>query len=126
MNKQHPLRFYQIGVTEDERFLVLYESDGEGNAIYVKDTKKPNAKYVCIAEDMSKDNGVVHSDSQRILMKTNDGAPNYKVLAFDINNLGVGKGKVLIPESENLLEGISMAGDKMIVTYMENIANHAY
>lgn len=126
MNKQHPLRFYQLGVTEDERFLVLYESDGEGNAIYVKDTKAPNAKYVCIADDMSKDNGIVYSDDKRILMKTNEDAPNYKVVAFDVKNLGVGKGKVLIPETENLLESVNMAGDKMIATYMENIANHAY
>ena len=126
MNKQHPLRFYQLGVTEDERFLVLYESDGEGNAIYVKDTKAPNAKYVCIADEMSKDNGIVYSDDKRILMKTNEDAPNYKVVAFDVKNLGVGKGKVLIPETENLLESVNMAGDKMIVTYMENIANHAY
>lgn len=126
MNKQHPLRFYQLGVTEDERFLILYESDGEGNAIYVKDSKAPNAKYVCIADDMSKDNGIVYSDDKRILMMTNDEAPNYKVLAFDVKNLGVGKGREFIAESENLLEGISMAGDKIIATYMENIANHAY
>ena len=33
VNKQHPLRFYQLGVSDDERFLFLYESDGEGNAM---------------------------------------------------------------------------------------------
>lgn len=126
MNKQHPLRFYQVGVTDDERFLVLYESDGEGNAVYVKDTKKPNAKYVCIAEDMSKDNSVVYADDKRILLKTNDGAPNYKVLEFNINNLSAKAGKVFIPEKEHLLESIDMAGDKIIAVYMENIANHAY
>ena len=126
MNKQHPLRFYQVGVTEDERFLVLYESDGEGNAIYVKDTKKPNAKYICIAEDMSKDNSIAFADEKRILLKTNDGAPNYKVLEFDVNALSSKAGKVFIAEKEHLLEGIDMAGDKIIAVYMENIANHAY
>lgn len=126
MNKQHPLRFYQVGVTEDERFLVLYESDGEGNAIYVKDTKKPNAKYICIAEDMSKDNSIAYADEKRILLKTNDGAPNYKVLEFDVNALSSKAGKVFIAEKEHLLEGIDMAGDKIIAVYMENIANHAY
>lgn len=126
MNKQHPLRFYQVGVTEDERFLVLYESDGEGNAIYVKDTKKPNAKYICIAEDMSKDNSIAYADEKRILLKTNDGAPNYKVLEFDVNALSAKAGKVFIAEKEHLLEGIDMAGDKIIAVYMENIANHAY
>ena len=126
MNKQHPLRFYQVGVTEDERFLVLYESDGEGNAIYVKDTKKPNAKYICIAEDMSKDNSIAYADEKRILLKTNDGAPTYKVLEFDVNALSSKAGKVFIAEKEHLLEGIDMAGDKIIAVYMENIANHAY
>lgn len=126
VNKQHPLRFYQLGVSDDERFLFLYESDGEGNAIYVKDTKKPNAQYVCIADDMSKDNSVVHADEKRILMTTNDDAPNYKVVEFSTSNLGVNKGKTLIAESENLLEGITLADDKIIAVYMENIANHAY
>lgn len=126
VNKLHPLRFYQLGVSDDERFLFLYESDGEGNAIYIKDTKKNNAQYVCIADDMSKDNSIVHADDKRVLMQTNEDAPNYKIVEFDINNLGVNKGKTLIAESENLLEGISMAGDKIIAVYMENIANHAY
>lgn len=126
MNKQHPLRFYQVGVTDDERFLVLYESDGEGNAVYVKDTKKPNAKYTCIAEDMSKDNSIVYADDKRILLKTNDGAPNYKVLEFDVNKLNAKNSKELIPESNHLLESIDMADDKIIAVYMENIANHAY
>lgn len=126
MNKQHPLRFYQAGVTDDERFICLYESDGEGNAVYVKDTKKPGSGYVCIAKDMSKDNSIVHADDQRILLKTNDGAPNYKILEFDVNNLSADKSKVLIAENEHLLEGVNMAGDKIIAVYMENIANHAY
>ena len=126
MNKQHPLRFYQVGVSKDERFLALYESDGEGNAIYIKDTKKPNAKYICIAEDMSKDNSIVHADDKRILLKTNDGAPNYKVLEFDVNALSAKAGKEFIAEKEHLLESIDMAGDKIIAVYMENIANHAY
>ena len=75
---------------------------------------------------MSKDNSVVHADEKRILMTTNDDAPNYKVVEFSTSNLGVNKGKTLIAESENLLEEITLAGDKIIAVYMENIANHAY
>lgn len=127
VNKEHPLRFYQLSVVNKERFQVLYESDGEGNAVYVKDTKKPGAKYVCISPDMSKDSYIVAANDERILLMTNDGAPNYKVLSFDVNNLGEGRGKVFIPESEHLLEGVSVIENKkMIATYMENIANHAY
>ncbi len=126
MNKQQPLRFYQIEVSDDERFLFLYESDGEGYAVYAKDTKKPGTGYVCIAKDMSKDNSIVFADDKRILLKTNDGAANYQVIEFDVNNLGADKGKVFIAENEHLLESIDIAGDKIIAVYMENIANHAY
>lgn len=126
VNEQHPLRFYQVGVSDDERFICLYESNGEGNAIYVKDTQKPNAKYVCIADDMSKDNSIVFADDKRILVQTNENAPNYKVIEFDVNNLGVGKSKEFIAENEHRLEGIDVAGDNIIAVYMENIANHAY
>lgn len=126
MNKEQPLRFYSMGTINDERFLVLYESDGEGNAVYVKDTKAANPKYICIAEDMSKDNSIVTANDDRILLKTNDGAANYKVLSFDTKNLSAKNAKVLIPEGEHLLEGVNAAGDMLITTYMENIANHVY
>lgn len=126
MNPNQPLRFYQLDVIGDERFLCLYESDGEGYAIYVKDTKKPGAGYVCIAKDMSKDNSIVFADDKRILLKTNDGAANYQVIEFDVNNLGADKGKVFIAENQHLLEGVNIAGNKIIAVYMENIANHAY
>lgn len=126
VNKEHPLRFCQAATTNEERFLCLYEGEGEGNAIYVKDLSKPNAKYVCIAKDMSKDNGIVSANDERILVMTNDGAANYKLIAYDVNNLG-GKPTVVIPESEHLLEGVTVVNDEYIIAvYMENIANHAY
>ena len=126
VNKEHPLRFCQAMTTNEERFLCLYEGEGEGNAIYVKDLAKPNAKYVCIARDMSKDNGIVSANDKHILVMTNDGAANYKLIAYDVNNLE-GKPTVVIPESEHLLEGVRVVNDEYIIAvYMENIANHAY
>lgn len=126
MNPEHPLRFYSVTITDDERFLCLYESDGEGNAIYVKDLNAVKPEYLCIASDMAKNNFVIDSDDKRIYMLTNEDAPNYKLLAFDIGDLKEGMHKEIIPEGENLLESVSFAHDKMIVTYMENIAHHAY
>lgn len=126
MNPEHPLRFYSVGLTDDERFLCLYESDGEGNAIYVKDLKAAKPGYKCIASDMSKNNAIIDSDDKRIYMMTNEGAPNYKLVAFDIDKLEEGKHTEIIAECGHLLEGVSLAHDKMIVTYMENIAHHAY
>jgi prolyl oligopeptidase len=59
-------------------------------------------------------------------MMTNEGAPNYKLVAFDIDKLEEGKHTEIIAECGHLLEGVSLAHDKMIVKYMENIAHHAY
>ena len=125
MNPEHPLRFYSVNITDDERFLCLYESDGEGNAIYIKDLKAERPEYICLASDMSKNNYIIGND-EYIYMLTNEDAPNYKLLAFDIENLKEGMHKEIIPEGEHLLESVSFAHDKMIVTYMENIAHHAY
>lgn len=126
MNPEHPLRFYSVGLTDDERFLCLYESDGEGNAIYVKDLKAEKPEYRCIASDMSKNNAIIESDDKRIYMMTNEGAPNYKLVAFDIDKLEEGKHTEIIAECGHLLESVSFAHDKMVVTYMENIAHHVY
>ena len=95
MNPEHPLRFYSVTITDDERFLCLYESDGEGNAIYVKDLNAVKPEYVCIASDMAKNNFVIDSDEKRIYMLTNEDAPNYKLLAFVVSAVFAGVAGVL-------------------------------
>lgn len=126
-NDKYPLRFYSMGTSDDERFAFLYESDGEGNAVYVKDLKKgSDTPFVCIASNIRKDNGVVDSDDRYIYIHTNDGAPKYKLLAIDANSLDASKARTVIPESGNVMESAQMADGKFIVSYIENVSNHAY
>ena len=53
-NKAYPKRFYGVETSEDETLLFLFESgEDSGNALYVKDLRKPNASFVPMATDMS-------------------------------------------------------------------------
>lgn len=126
MSDKYPLRFYSMGVSDDERYMFLYESDGEGNIIYVKDLKAANPEYVCVAKDISKDNSVIECDDNNMYLITNAGAPKYRVLVCPLNNLGADNFRELISESKNTLSGIQMADGKFIVTYNQDIVNHAY
>ncbi|MBQ4138710.1 MAG: prolyl oligopeptidase family serine peptidase, partial [Muribaculaceae bacterium] len=121
-----PLLFHQVGVDEDERFVFILQSAGEGNALYVKDLKGLNPHYVKIAQDGEFAFSPIGVDNGKIYVMTNQNAPCYKVLAYDANNLGEKNFTEFIPEKQWVLSGIQMTDHKFIVTYDKDASNHAY
>ena len=123
---EDPLLFHQVGVDEDERYVFILQSAGEGNALYVKDLKSLNPHYVKIAQDGEYSFGPIGVDNGKIYVMTNQNAPCYKVLAYDANNLGAKNFTEFIPEKQWVLSGIQMSDHKFIVTYDKDASNHAY
>ncbi|HOO85467.1 MAG TPA: prolyl oligopeptidase family serine peptidase, partial [Prolixibacteraceae bacterium] len=56
----------------------------------------------------------------KVLVNTNKGASRYQVVAIDIANPAEDNWTVIIPESENTLEGVSYCGNKLFALYMED------
>ncbi len=121
-----PLLFNQVGVDEDERFVFILQSAGEGNALYVKDLKSINPHYVKIAQDGEYAFDPIGVEGDKIYVLTNQNAPCYKVLAYDANNLGAKNFTEFIPEKQWVLSGIQMSDHKFIVTYDKDASSHAY
>ena len=84
-NKEHPKRYYGCGLTEDERFLILSISEGtSGGEIRYKDLKDPNQnEFQLLVKGFDTDPEVVDNHGDRLLVKTNFQAPNYKVISID-------------------------------------------
>ena len=116
-NKNNPLLFHQAEVSEDERFIFIYESKGHGNTIFVKDLTKPDAAYQLILDNPNAECDVVASDDNFIYVQTNDNAPKGKIMAMPVNNICKDNFCTIIPEKEYVLSDIRQAGDKFIVTY---------
>lgn len=122
----NPLLFYQAQVSDDERFVFIMESDGDGNCLYAKDLTDRNPHYVRLAGDMKYTCNPVGVDNGKIYVHTNAGAPRWKVVAFDANHLGEANVADFIAEKQWVLSDVDMANHNFIVTYDKDASNHPY
>lgn len=126
-NTAHPKRFYYCSVSDDERFLFIYESGaGRGNALYMKNLKNPSSSFIQLADNLDYSYYPVEVLDDRILFFTNDGAPKYKLMEASISKPTFKDWSDFIPESKSVLSSASVMGGKLIVTYDQDASNHAY
>jgi prolyl oligopeptidase len=126
-NKNFPLRNYYASVTEDEKFLILSETETTtGNSLYFKDLDKPNSKFVAVVENFDNDYYVIDDVDGKFLVKTNYEAPKYRIVEIDPANPARENWKTILPEKEEVLESISLVGGKIVAEYMKDATSKAY
>ena len=131
-DKANPQRFHTVGTTEDERFALLDISDRgkgfDGNSVYFRDkagrSEKPWTPLIpSIGNDVF---DVVDNVGDKLLMKTNKGAPNWKVVLIDSKNPGETNWVTVLPEKPEPLEAVNTAGGKLFATYLKDVTTRAY
>jgi prolyl oligopeptidase len=127
-DKEHPLRYHGAGLTEDGRFLILGISEGtSGSEIWYKDMKDPSQdKFNLLVKGFATEPDVIDNNKDRILLKTNDGTPNYKVVLVDPKNPGKENWKTIIPEKEEALQGVGTAGGYLFASYLKDASTKVY
>jgi len=126
-NRNFPLRYYYAATTEDEHFLILSESEGtSGNSLFCKDLTSEGTKFVKLAAGFENDYNVVDNIGDKLLVLTNDGAPNRKLVLIDPKSPASANWKELIPEKEDVLEEVVLAGNQMFAGYMKDATNRVY
>ena len=113
-NKAFPKRFYNIEADEDGTLLFLFESgEGAGNAIYVKNLRKPGASFVPMATDMDYQYSPVEVLDGKIYLFTNYGASKNRIMVTTPDRPDVKDWQELVPEKESVLAGASIIGGKL-------------
>ena len=114
-DNKFPQRNVYGGTTEDERFTIIYTSEStSGNGIkYIDHNTNPD-EIVTLIDNFDNDYSFVDNEGDRMLFRTNDGAPLLKLMSYDINTK---EWNEVIPESEDPLKGISIVGDKIFANY---------
>lgn len=126
-NKNHPLRNYYADVTDDERFLIIYESEStSGNAMYVKDLTKRNAKFEAVVQDFENDYSVVDDYDGKLLVRTNHDAPKYQLVEIDPAKTAKENWKTILPEEEEVLGSVTLIGGKIVASYMKDAYSQAF
>ena len=121
-----PLMFYSVSVSDDERYMFLWESEGDGNRLYVKDLKDRNPHYVRLASNMKYTYTPIGVDGGKIYVHTNADAPFWKIIAYDAEHLGENNVTEFVPEKDCVLSSAEMADHKFILTYDRDASNHPY
>lgn len=117
--KYEPEWWPNVALSEDGRWLAINVSQGWAKSeLWVKDTKA-NAEPVPVA--VGKDaiyNGDVYRGTMYIT--TNEGAPRYRVFAVPAADPKRENWKEIIPETDAVLNGVSVIGGKLFAIYEKN------
>jgi len=125
---ENPLRGIYAGTTDDERFLLLYLSEGatNNNALKIKDLSQANSDFISLVDHFDHSYNLVDNIDDQLLMVTNDGAPRKRVVLVDFNNPDPANWKEIIPQKEEVLNGVSYIGGKIFATYLKDASSKVY
>ena len=129
-DKANAQRFQRVYTTNDERYAILTISDRgkgkRGNALYYRDLSKKEKTFTPIVSEITDDTFVVvDSVGDKLLIYTNQNAPNNRVALFDPANPKA-PWKDVIAEKAETLEDVSSLGGKLIASYLKDVASHVY
>ncbi|MDQ6845100.1 MAG: prolyl oligopeptidase family serine peptidase [Bacteroidota bacterium] len=128
-DKDHPLRTVGAGLSEDEHFLILGTSEGtSGSELWVKDMKNPspNNNFTLLIKGFDTEANFIDNDGDKLLIRTNADATNYKVVLIDPKNPAKENWKTIIPERKELLESVGTAGHKLFLSYLQDASSRIY
>jgi prolyl oligopeptidase len=126
-DKKHPLRYFNAGITEDERFMFINISEGtNGNEILIKDLSKNEKVFKTLFKGFENNYSLIDNVGDKILATTDKGAAKYKLIEVDPTNTDEKNWKTIIAESADLLEGVSYWGGKLFTTYLKDASTRIY
>ncbi|UYQ91321.1 prolyl oligopeptidase family serine peptidase [Chitinophaga horti] len=128
VDKEHPLRNAGVGLTEDERFLVLSTTEGTSGAqLAVRDlTDASQTDFKVLVKGFAFDPSVVDNVGDKLLVLTNEDAPNFKLVAIDPKNPDKANWQTIIPEKPEVLGSVGTGGGKLFASYLKDASTKIY
>jgi prolyl oligopeptidase len=126
-DKEHPLRYFFAQVTDDERYVIVYASEGtHGTELYAKDMDTNSQGFQLICKGFENNYSVIDNVGNKLLVHTDYGAPNYRLVSIDPRQTHSSSWKTIIPEKPELLEGVNSAGGKLFASYLKDASSKVY
>lgn len=125
-NSQYPFRNYSAQTTNDEKYLIIYESESTyGNSIYVKNLKDPKANFSKITTSFEYEYSVLDHVDDNLIVLTNYKAPKYKLVKINVNSMDIGNWRDILPERKDVLKGCALINKKIIANYIVDAKSQA-
>ncbi len=126
-DKKSPQLYINAQLTEDERFLLIYTSVGtSGTGMFCKDLSSGQKDFSILFKGFDSDYTVLNNVGDKLLVKTNDGAANQRIILVDPKNPAKENWKDIVAETAELMDNASTGGGKLFITYMKDVSTHAY
>jgi len=118
--------YYNVSTTEDEEYLILYKQAGtEGRELHVMALSKGiQPSFTPLFTGFQHKPSVVAYWDGKLLVRTNEDAPHYKLIAIDPANPT--DRTDILPETEHVLNSVSFAGGKLFANYMVDVTSRVY
>jgi prolyl oligopeptidase len=126
-DKDHPFRYKEVSITEDEKYIFLYLSEGtHGNELYYKDLSVRNMKFQPLIKGFEFDSYIIDNIEDKFLVFTNTDAPNYKVILMDPKKPDKENWQTVLPEKPEVLSGASSIGGQLFCSYLKDATTRIY
>lgn len=149
-NTFHKVYYHKIGTSQDEDKLVKEDkehedwnfgmgvsSNGEIETLYTSEStsgyqfafrKKGEQEFIYLDKTFDNHYSFIDYVDGKLLIQTSKDAPNYRLIAVDVNNPDESNWTVIVPEREQVMESVGLAGGKLIVKYLEDVQSklHVY
>ncbi|HET7819115.1 MAG TPA: prolyl oligopeptidase family serine peptidase [Bacteroidia bacterium] len=119
---KHPGRGWNIGVTDDGKFMGLWGSQStSGNSFAIKDANAKN--WTWVDTSFNNEYNLIDNINGQLLVQTNNNAPKWQVVLIDPAKPQPENWKKIIPESNDLLEGVELCNGKIVAKYLHDVTN---
>ncbi|MBN2812643.1 MAG: S9 family peptidase [Bacteroidales bacterium] len=124
---QNPLRYNDVAVSEDEKYLFLYIAEGtDGFECHYKPADLKKGGFMPLFTGFKNKSSVIDHQNGLFYVHTDIDAPNYQLVALDPEKPEKENWTGIIPQSKHLLETVYAVGEQLVATYIEDVASHMY
>lgn len=118
-------RNYYATVSDDEKFLIITSSvSSSKSTFFFKNLTVPNAPWVePITDKELADYDFIGVHNNRLFFTTNYLTPNRKIIEVDPKNAALASWRIIVPESNNTIDGVRIINNKLVVQLMEDVSS---
>ncbi|HAX74483.1 MAG TPA: S9 family peptidase [Cyanobacteria bacterium UBA11372] len=110
------------GVTEDGRYLLIsvWRGTEPKNQVFYKDLNNPDAEVVELINQFEASYSFIDNDGSIFWFRTDLDAPRGRVIAIDLNNAARENWQEILPEGDEVLEGVSLLNNQFVADYLKD------
>ncbi len=119
---ENPEWGYSAEVSDDGDHLIITVWKGTDNRYQImhQNLRDDGGELYYLIEGFDNDYSFIGNVGDELYFRTNRDAPRNRLIAINVNASDPANWREIIPETEDVLDGVSLVGDKIIADYMQD------